>query len=383
MNAQRKRSDTLANPSRMPAGKLKLAVMWMAMFVISGLFVSGAIEISLRVIVDRALREAPPTRFPLILSSIPGLGYQLAPDKSTGDILTDSHGFRVRPADKEPVRHNILLVGDSISYGMKVAYEKTFAPLLEASLTQALGEHTAVWNAAVPGYNTHQELLQMERMAPIVNPELVIVQFCLNDYDVQLRLNPAGWLELDYEVQAPQAPSDAGFSAGSYLIGLARKSHALLFANQLRKEFQESHPEWFPRWAHYVHHIHTKPGWERAKAALLRMDEAAKKRNARLLIVVFPYEPQLRLPDREAQDDLVRFAQAHQLSMLDLYEVFRARWQEGLYIGKWGPTGPPDTMHLNERGHALASSEIARAILERSEYYLHKKHSSIANGGLH
>jgi lysophospholipase L1-like esterase len=304
----------------------------------------------------------------LILSSIPGLGYQLAPDKSTGGILTDSHGFRVRPADKEPVRHNILLVGDANAYGMGVAYEKSHAPLLEASLTQALGEHTAVWNAAVPGYNTDQELLQMEAMAPIVNPQLVIVQFDLNDYQEPFRLTPAGRLE---GVRAPQAPSDAGFSAGFSLIGLARQSHVLLFANQKLRELQQLYPEWFPRWAHYVHHIHTKPGWERAKAALLRMDEAAKKRNARLLIVVFPWEPQLRLPDREAQDDLVRFAQAHQLSMLDLYEAFRAHWREGLYVGKLAPTGPPDTMHLNERGHALAASEIARAILERSEYYLH------------
>jgi hypothetical protein len=260
---------------------------------------------------------------------------------------------------------------------MGVAYEKTYAPLLEASLTQALGERTAVWNAAVPGYNTDQELLQMEQMAPIVNPQLVIVQFCLNDYEEPYRLNPAGWLEAvrapqapPDAVRAPQAPSDAGFSAGFSLIGLARQSHALLFANQILREFQQLHPEWFPRWAHYVHHIHTKPGWQRAKAALLRMDEAAKKRNARLLIVVFPYEPQLRLPDREAQDDLIRFAQAHQLSMLDLYEAFRAHWREDLYVGKLAPTGPPDTMHLNERGHALASSEIARAIRERAEYYL-------------
>ena len=359
----------------MPAGKLKLAVMWMAMFVISGLFVFAAIEISLRVIVDRALRHEtgspPPGSPPLMLSSIPGLGYQLAPDKSTGDILTDSHGFRVRPAAKEPVRHNILLVGDSITYGLGVAYEKTYAPLLEASLTQALGERTAVWDAAVPGYNTDQELLQMEEMAPIVNPQLVIVQFCLNDYEEPYRLTPAGGLEGVRAPQAPQAPSDAGFSAGFSLIGLARQSYALIFANQILREFQQLHPEWFPRWAHYVHHIHTKPGWERAKAALLRMDEAAKKRNVRLLIVVFPYEPQLRLPDREAQDDLVRFAQAHQLSMLDLYAAFRAHWREDLYIGKRLRAGPPDTMHLNERGHALASSEIARAILERSEYYLH------------
>jgi lysophospholipase L1-like esterase len=366
MNAQRKEPDTSA-----PAGNLKLAVMWMAMFVISGLFVFVAIEIALRVIVDRALRNETGSPPFLILSSISGLGYQLAPNMSTGDILTDRHGFRLRPADEETVRHNILLVGDSISYGMGVAYEKTYAPLLEASLTQALGERTAVWNAAVPGYNTNQELLQMEAMAPIVNPQLVIVQFCLNDYEEPYRVNPAGWLE------GMQAPSDAGFS----LIGLAKQSHALLFAAGKLRDFQQLHPEWFPRWAHYVHHIHTKPGWERAKAALLRMDEAAKKRDARLLIVVFPYEPQLRLPDREAQDDLVRFAQAHQLSMLDLYEAFRAHWREDLYIGQWA-TGALDKMHLNERGHALASSEIARAILERSEYYLHKKLDSTATGEL-
>jgi lysophospholipase L1-like esterase len=338
--------------------RLRLALFWVAMLA-SIVFVAFlGLEIGLRLLVNRALKAEKGS--PLILSSVPGLGYQLAPN-ARGDIQTDGHGLRLRPQEQAPIRHGILLIGDSVAYGMGVAYEQSLVPLLEARLTQSLGENTAVWNAAVPGYNTTQEAIQLEQMAPVTKPDLVLVQFCMNDYQDAPVLTAEGWLDA---MQAQDSASD--FS----ILSLAYRSRAVVFFKEKLRDLQQVHPEWFPVGAHYIHYVQKKPGWARAKAALLRIGETASRFHARVLVVIFPVEQQLRIGDRAAQDDLNRFAEAHGIPVLDLYDGFRAHWRERLYIDYWKRTGVVDKLHLNPRGQALAAAEIAQAILNRRDFYL-------------
>ena len=338
--------------------RLKLAAFWAAMLAFIVLVAFLGLELGLRLLVDRALKAEKGS--PLILSSVPGLGYQLAPN-ARGDIQTDARGLRLRAPDATPVRNSILLIGDSVSYGMGVSYEQSFVPILEARLTQDLGESTAVWNAAVPGYNTTQEAIQLEQMAPVTKPNLVLVQFCMNDYQDAPALNAQGWLEI---VQDQSAAS--GFSIPSLLYG----SRALIFLKEELRDLEQLHPEWFPVWAHYIHYVQNKPGWARAEAALLRIGETARQFNARVLVVVFPVEQQLRIGDRAAQDHLIRFTEAHGIPVLDLYDSFLAHWREGLYIDYWTRAGVVDKLHLNHRGHALAATEIAKTVRTGRELYL-------------
>lgn len=338
--------------------RLKLALFWAAILAFNVFVAFLALEIGLRLLVDRALKAEKGS--PLVLSSVPGLGYQLAPN-AQGEIQTDAHGLRLRPPERAPIRHSILLIGDSIAYGMGVPYEQSFVPILEAQLTQSLGENTAVWNAAVPGYNTVQEAIQLGQMAPVIKPNLVIVQFCMNDYQDAPVLTAEGWLDA---MQAPDSASD--FS----ILNLAYRSRALVFFKEKLRDLQQLHPEWFPVGVHYIHYVQKKAGWARAKAALLRICETASQFHARVLVVIFPVEQQLRIGDRAAQDDLNRFAEAHGIPVLDLYDSFRAHWRERLYIDYWKRTGVVDKLHLNPRGQALAAAEIARAILNRPDFYL-------------
>lgn len=338
--------------------RLRLALFWVALMAFNVFVAFLGLEIGLRLLVDRALKAEKGS--PLILSSVPGLGYQLAPN-ARGDIQTDAHGLRLRPTERVPIRHSILLIGDSIAYGMGVPYEQSFVPVLEARLNQSLGENTAVWNAAVPGYNTVQEAILLGRMAPVTKPNLVIVQFCMNDYQDAPVLTAEGWLDA---MQAQDNASD--FS----ILSLAYRSRALVFFKEKLRDLQQLHPEWFPVGVHYIHYVQKKPGWARAKTALLRISETASQFHARVLVVIFPVEQQLRIGDHAAQDDLNRFAEAHGIPVLDLYDSFRTHWRERLYIDYWKRTGVVDKLHLNPRGHALAAAEIAQAILNRPGFYL-------------
>lgn len=338
--------------------RLKVALFWVAILAFNVFVAFLTLEIGLRLLVDRALKAEKGS--PLIVSHVPGLGYQLAPN-AQGDIQTDAHGLRLRPPERAPIRHSILLIGDSIAYGMGVPYEQSFVPILEARLTQSLGENTAVWNAAVPGYNTVQEAIQLRQMAPVTNPNLVIVQFCMNDYQDEPVLTAEGWLDA---MQAQDSVSD--FS----ILSLAYRSRALVFFKEKLRDLQQLHPEWFPVGLHYIHYVQKKPGWARAKTALLRIVETASQFHARVLVVIFPVEQQLRIGDHAAQDDLNRFADAHGVPVLDLYDSFREHWHERLYIDYWKRTGVVDKLHLSPRGHALTATEIARLILNRPDFYL-------------
>jgi hypothetical protein len=86
----------------------------------------------------------------------------------------------------------ILVLGDSVTFGHGSVHEHTYPYLVEQQL-QAWRPDVdwQVWNAAVPGYNTSQELAQLEQVGPAFAPDLVVVGFFEND------------LTGNYSIQAP------------------------------------------------------------------------------------------------------------------------------------------------------------------------------------
>ena len=340
--------------------KLKLAAFWLGLVMLTGLLIIGGVEVLLRIALQRTLTAE--TGFPLVSSDVPGLRYQLAPNHSSGGIETDANGFRVRAGGSSAARYNILVVGDSISFGSGVEYQKSYVPRLESRLNQTLGQSIAVWNAAVPGYNTSQEAAMLDRAAPVAKPNLVLLQFCMNDYLDAPTLTKGGNLD----------QSSSIVEGGSHFTPLAflYRSHALVFFKEKFKDLQRARPEWFPVWAHYIHYVQRKPGWQRAKEALLQVQQSANRMHAGLLVVVFPVEQQLRIGDHAAQDDLIQFMRDHGIASLDLYDSFQQRWKDGLYINFWEQVKQFDKLHPNERGHALAAEQIAGFVAASKDRFL-------------
>jgi lysophospholipase L1-like esterase len=83
---------------------------------------------------------------------------------------------------KKPDTFRILVLGDSVTFGHGSVYETTYPRLLEQRLRAwKPAVDWQVWNAAVPGYNTSQELAQLLELGPRLQPDLVVVGFFEND----------------------------------------------------------------------------------------------------------------------------------------------------------------------------------------------------------
>jgi len=76
----------------------------------------------------------------------------------------------------------ILVLGDSVTFGHGALYEHTYPYLLEQRLKGWRPDiDWQVWNAAVPGYNTSQELAHLLDVGDRFKPDLVVVGFFWND----------------------------------------------------------------------------------------------------------------------------------------------------------------------------------------------------------
>ena len=108
--------------------------------------------------------------------------------------------------EKKPGTFRILVLGDSVTFGHGALYECTYPYLLEQQLRRWRPDvDWQVWNAAVPGYNTSQELAQLLDVGPRFKPDLVIVGFYDNDiYD-------------NYPVSAPGRVASLASAVNSFL----------------------------------------------------------------------------------------------------------------------------------------------------------------------
>lgn len=120
-----------------------------------------------------------PVASPVVYSGV--YGWELrrswrGQDGSGARITLDVQRRRVTPGPGQglPVVGRVAMLGDSIAFGTGVDDEHTFAYRL-----QQLDPRLDVRNLAVPGYGTDQELLRLEREAPSLRPDVVVLHFCV------------------------------------------------------------------------------------------------------------------------------------------------------------------------------------------------------------
>jgi lysophospholipase L1-like esterase len=82
---------------------------------------------------------------------------------------------------------NVLFFGDSICNGQGIALHKGWVPRLSASLSELAmnyGRNLVVINSAVNGRTTRQALETMPYEVQSIAPEVIIVQFGMNDCNI-------------------------------------------------------------------------------------------------------------------------------------------------------------------------------------------------------
>jgi GDSL-like Lipase/Acylhydrolase family len=102
-------------------------------------------------------------------------------------VAINSLGMRdgERALAKGPETFRIVGLGDSHMFGWGVRQDETFLALLEKNLNaHSSGRKFEVWNLAVPGYNSVQEVEAFAAKVKAIAPDLVIVNWVGNDMDL-------------------------------------------------------------------------------------------------------------------------------------------------------------------------------------------------------
>ncbi|MFN7950350.1 MAG: GDSL-type esterase/lipase family protein [bacterium] len=304
-------------------------------------------------------------------------------------ICTNSLGFRDRAPREIPLRargRRVLLLGDSVTEGLGVAYADTFAGLLDARLAR---HGVEVLNGAAVSYSPsiyERKTRYLVEERGLALDEVVVF---LDISDIEDEALYYATDEHGNVVDAPEAPpnaamrsnwgasaavplrpwwswslttrglhalKDAVYGSGDWrpaIVGGSKPAlDALATSPRASWTFDDETYERFGR-----------AGLERCRAALGRLRELLERRGARLTLVVYPWPAQILAHDRDSRQ--VRYwrgwAAEHGVAFVDLFpllltdgdpwEVIRVHYL-------------PFDVHLSELGHrrvAQAVSEVLEA----------------------
>jgi hypothetical protein len=111
----------------------------------------------------------------------------------------------------------VIVVGDSLTYGVAIAEEATFTHLLNDWMSR--GETSEFLNLGVPGAQSEDIANTVEKLLPKLKPDLIIYAVCLNDF------LPSGKGEYNFTYAFPLPESIKAF--------LLKHSRALQFTSDL------------------------------------------------------------------------------------------------------------------------------------------------------
>jgi lysophospholipase L1-like esterase len=287
---------------------------------------------------------------------VPALGYEPRVGRKMGAHTINAQTIpepEDLPVAKPPGQTRIITLGDSITMGEALSsYEDSYPEVLERALTGA-GLDVNVINLGVNGYDTRREYERLKLRGLALQPDVVIVGYCVND---------AFDLNDFFFATVPGAYDD-------YVRELERLDPIVAAQRPLREDCTLC-----VRWIdflvyrartarlergtpNYILRSHLDPtsfgGVERAMAQIV---EASRGVGAKTVLAIFP-EIGLLDPARYGykivNEKVSALGRRLGMEVVDLLEPL-AREGVDLHVTRW------DNLHPNARGHRAA----ARALLE-------------------
>lgn len=347
----------------MPSRPLLVACLFVVLGTLLGLVVG---EVAIRTLTPdrsafelRGLHRFRPD-LPWLYELRPGAQGRLSETGSasyriSADGLRDA--IHVRP--KPPGVFRVVVLGDSIAFGYGVEQEEAFPQLLEQRLARlAPDSGIEVVNLGVGGYNAYNEEKLLEGVGRSYEPDLVLVQFCINDlndptlhFDAQTRL-------------ALSAIPDAAFPDPARRSGSEHHASRVLGWCRISKLCAAAHDTWLVLNAPEFDDADRQdavrlvgagdlPEWRWLETRYLEMARVAEESGAAFAILAFPFRKQLETPAPDpVQEQLAGLAQRHGWAIVDPLPAFREA-QRPLFLDWWHPTAA---------AHRIAAAETARAL---------------------
>ena len=337
------------------------------------------LELGLRITRDSSEEKVP---LHVTCGDCPYL-YELNPDHP------DVRDRNMRPepsAERLRSTFNVIVLGDSVAYGVGLSFEDAFPQRIEDLLAAQYG-HVSVLNSAVSGYTPYNQIQQYVSRDRDVPVDLVIVAFAMNDIvDPELHWNytedaienipPEAYPNLRYHEEhvAPILESRRRErDQGSTELGRLVRS-AIDVTNISDQDASYTVVDG-RRWPTYVTGEDTisiealtdydSPEWVWLRNMYDRLADEVASDGAQLVIIILPLAYQI---DAEypflPQSLFDRYCEERSLLCLDLLPAFRERGGEALFLGE--QLGYIDIWHLSDRGHDVVAGEI-RTFLEQHD----------------
>ena len=191
---------TRTNPWRALATRVIDPVFLVALIATALIVVRAAWQAQGRHLVDRALRLRPAAAFRILLPFLSLVIALLVAEgvarlifravRSSGDARTffatrnePSHlnnlGFRDADVLPKTDRYRIVVIGDSITWGVGLSEPERFSNLLQ----RFLGSSYDVLNFGIPGHNMPEHLEELEQ-ALRISPDFILLQLYTNDFEI-------------------------------------------------------------------------------------------------------------------------------------------------------------------------------------------------------
>ena len=272
-------------------------------------------------------------------------------------------GYRDVDHDPRARRRRLVWLGDSVSFGLGVEQDSTFVALLQKRLAAGTEPPLEVANLSVFAYHTGNELDALREDGLPLRPELVVVQFYMNDFatpgtgvagapspaPASARLpGPAHGREEPLPLQiGARAPAQPDLRPPRLCAG-ARSAAA----------FPETLNDAQPRSDQEFLRAHPDDRSIAAFQALLVIRDVAARSGARLFVFISPDEVQLFTPRYDLINErLARFCAAQGLDCWDpLPQLRAAADRDRLFY---------DGVHYSPRGHARLADLLYAAMDQR------------------
>lgn len=318
----------------------------------------------------------------------PGAKLELPAGSRVVTYAINSLGFRdVEFAEqKSPGVFRILALGDSMTFGPGVDLEQTYPKVLERLLNEGNEGRYQVINAGASGYSAYEEVVTWRNRGEALDPDLVIVGFCVNDVGDPRRQMDARTLEVLGELPDEMIPNPGDEPAvrpvgsppdqtaveatkGSLPIPfkgvlrqhsalyrfLVRRYDALLKKLRIRDPYSGALRRYY-RDVDAILSDYSTPEWQWLTKHWQSFQEISEETGVPWALVLFPWQYQLeRDYDGVPQGMLSGRASELGIFVVDPRPVFQQESFTDLYV---------DLAHFSAKGHQLVAEVLQEALHE-------------------
>lgn len=269
------------------------------------------------------------------------------------DYILNSEGFRDYEyiIQKPNKTFRIIALGDSFTFGQGVyKTEDTHPKVLEKLLNKNNYTNYEVFNFGQRGYNTKNELDALREQGLKYKPDLVIVNFYIDDADFD-GYKSENFLENRLKELYPSLERQNKRFPHFYYFILKRM-------NQIICQYK------FLKCKNYCIHlkeVYSSENWKKEKGLLKEIEELGKKNDFKTAIVIFPIlNNQVNKTGlKETYCTIQKELEQEGFPVLNLYYSYDKYDFKSLWINAWDS-------HPNEKGHEIAAKAIYNFLIREN-----------------